>query len=273
MRTMLPLDPVRQVVGIRIGGIKEATLLHHQRRGVLRTAAEIPAERAFACHLRVQIDGAMKMRALLGRGRILVLDPFVAVAGDFPARAAHRGRNRRRAGQRGRHAINGDRDVAPDKQPLQAPEPGPRAILVDRLHVQVALRRPGLRTDDLREKRLGCGIAMQNAVLAAFLVIEDDLHRDAGIAGPGHARRMLAVTNKVARIVDRGLHCWAFPLENCRTVFARRPVVLSRNSQDVSEAGDKSSAGFHASIPPRIDNREDARHGGTAWSASTMADA
>ncbi len=45
---------------------------------------------------------------------------------------------------------------------------------------------------------------MENAVLAALLIIKDDLHRNASVAGPGHGRRMLAVTDKVAWVVRNG---------------------------------------------------------------------
>src|SRR3546814_7148027 len=74
-------------------------------------------------------------------------------------------------------------------------------LLVDRFHVHVALARPGLRAEDLREESLRRGVAVENAVLAAFLVIDDELHGDAGAAGPVGIRRRFAIADEVARVV------------------------------------------------------------------------
>src|SRR3546814_17684080 len=59
----------------------------------------------------------------------------------------------------------------------------------------------GLRAEDLREESLRRGVAVENAVLAAFLVIDDELHGDAGAAGPVGIRRRFAIAGEVARVV------------------------------------------------------------------------
>src|SRR3546814_15863884 len=59
----------------------------------------------------------------------------------------------------------------------------------------------GLRAEDLREESLRRGVAVENAVLAAFLVIDDELHGDAGAAGPVGIRRRFAIADEVARVV------------------------------------------------------------------------
>jgi hypothetical protein len=41
---------------------------------------------------------------------------------------------------------------------------------------------------------------MQDAVLAAFLIIDDELHRDAGFARPNGPRPVAAITDQIARI-------------------------------------------------------------------------
>ena len=48
---------------------------------------------------------------------------------------------------------------------------------------------------------------MQHRVFAAFLVVQHELHGDAGIAGPLRMRWVLAVADKVA-----GVACCAHPL-------------------------------------------------------------
>ena len=42
---------------------------------------------------------------------------------------------------------------------------------------------------------------MQDAVLAAFLITDDELHRDAGFARPNGPRPVAAITDQIARII------------------------------------------------------------------------
>ena len=134
--------------------------------------------------------------------KVAVVDPFQAVRGDLPLRLLHGG-----DGLRGCAAIavatriDGDRDVALGESAPQPPEAGARAVFVDRLHVHVALAGPGLRADDLRQERLGGGVAVQDVVLAALLVVDDELHRDHRAARPFRVGRVAAVADHVARIV------------------------------------------------------------------------
>ena len=83
---------------------------------------------------------------------------------------------------------------------MQAPEARTRAIFINRFHVHVPLTGPGLRANDFRKEGFRGGVAVQNAILAAFLVIDDELHGDAGAAGPFCMGRAGAVTEKIARI-------------------------------------------------------------------------
>jgi hypothetical protein len=90
-----------------------------------------------------------------------------------------------------------------------------------------------------REGRAGLNISDRNCslpaspcsdgVLAAFFVVEDELHRDAGIAGPLGRRRMASVAAQVARIaaVGRsgtrwGVWTWRFALRCCGAAARRR---------------------------------------------------
>ena len=143
----------------------------------------VPAERAAAGHLGVDPDGLAHVRALLGLAHVVVVDPFEAVAGDLPAgllMAATASGLRSSAVATPKTVTGRLRSV---KMPPQPPEPGAGAVFVDRLHVHVALARPGLCADDLGQERLRRRIAVQDAVLAALLVVDDELQ--ATRASPG----------------------------------------------------------------------------------------
>src|SRR5207342_2098710 len=47
-------------------------------------------------------------------------------------------------------------------------------------------------------------VAMQHAGFGAFLEVEDELHRDAGVAGPVGVRRVAPVADEVAGIAGVG---------------------------------------------------------------------
>jgi hypothetical protein len=64
----------------------------------------------------------------------------------------------------------------------------------------VALARPRRGADDLGQKRLGRGVAMQHAVLAAFLVIDDELDGHKRAARPFRVRRILAIAAHVSLV-------------------------------------------------------------------------
>ena len=133
--------------------------------------------------------------AAYGRARplakIAVVDPFQAVRGDLPVGFAHRRDRFRIALQRGGDAEDGDRDFRAVNIAPQPPEAGARAVFVDRFHVHVALAGPGLRADDLRQERFRRGVAVQDVVLAAFLVVEHELDGDDGAARPFRIGRRL----------------------------------------------------------------------------------
>ena len=194
--------PVGQVVGIGVGGIGEAALFGHQPHGVVGGAARVPAARRLAHHLGVQADRLLHVGALGGLVGILVLDPFQPVAGDLPVGLLHRRDLFGRARQRGGDAVDGDGEVL--QHPVQPPEPGPRAVFVDRFHVPVARAGPGCGTDDLGEKRLGGRVAMQDVVLAALFVVQHDLQRDLRAAGPFRVGGLGAMADHVAGVAGHG---------------------------------------------------------------------
>ena len=198
------LDPVGQVVGVAVRDIVEAAILGDQAHGVLGTAPGIPAARGFARDGGVQPLGRGDLRALLGLGHVLVLDPLQPVACDLPAGLLHGGDLVGAARQRAGDPVDGHRQPAFGEQAVQPPEPGPRAVFVDRLHVPVPLPRPSRGPHDLAQEGLRGRVAVQHAILAAFLVVDDELHRDPGPAGPVGRGRIAAVAGHVSWVKRQG---------------------------------------------------------------------
>ena len=165
-----------------------------------RGAALVEAERPLADDFGMNADRLLDVVGLLLGRRVAVVDPFVAVSGDLPARLLHRRGDFGIARQRGGDREDGHRDVALGEHAMQPPETGARAVFVDQLHVHVALARPGRGADDLRQERLGGEVAMQNVVLAALFVIDHELQRDPRPARPIRERRRAAVSSHVARV-------------------------------------------------------------------------
>ncbi|MNK69774.1 hypothetical protein D3C87_891700 [compost metagenome] len=149
----------------------------------------------------MQTHGFDYMLALFLFGKILVFQPAVTVAGDFPSRFLHRRNGFGVAGHGGRHAINGGGDAETGEHAPQPPEAGARAIFIDRFHVQVALTRPGLRTDDFRQQRFRRLVIIENAALAALLVIDDELHGDARTARPFRIGNIAAVAHQITGVI------------------------------------------------------------------------
>ena len=147
---------------------------------------------------------ASSRSARLGLGGVVaVVDPAQAVGGDLPAGVLHGGDLGGGAGEGGGDAVDGDGEVAGDEEVAEAPEAGAGAVFVDRFHVPVALAGPGLGAGDLGEEALGGGVAVEDRVLAALLVVEDEADGDLGAAGPVGGGRVAAVALHVPRIAHR----------------------------------------------------------------------
>src|SRR5829696_4074828 len=66
-------------------------------------------------------------------------------------------------------------------------------------------RRVGGRIEHLGEELLAAGIAVQDAALAAFFVIQHELHGDARVAGPSRMGATPAIAFQIPPI--NGAHC------------------------------------------------------------------
>jgi len=97
------------------------------------------------------------------------------------------------------------------EQVEQTPHAGAAAVLVERLHAQVALALQRLGGDHLGEKGLGFLVAVEDVALATFLVVEHEGQGDAGIARPVRMRRGVAVADQIAWVISA--HC-SLPIWN-----------------------------------------------------------
>ena len=220
--------PVGKVVGIGIGQPVEARLGSQPDR-VHAGAALVETAWWRADNLRVQADRLGYVGALLGLGDILVIDPFQPVAGDVPPRRIHRRHLPRAARQCGRHAEHCHRPVG--QQPVKPPEPGPRPVFVDRFHVPVPLAGPGRCAHDLGQERLRGRVAVQDVVLAALFVVDDDLDGDPRPARPGRVRRGRTKAGHVSWIACH------FPPRRSSAPFASRSGVFQSISDVAIPAG------------------------------------
>ena len=185
----------------------------------------------------------MWLRLELGR-RIAVIDPFEAVGRDLPPRLVHGGDRFAVARHGGRDSVDGDRHGAPGEHAMQPPEAGARTVFVDQLHVHMPHARPGRRADDFRQEGFRGGVAVQDVVLAAFLVIDDELHRHARPARPVGERRRPSVADHVARIVFVDRH----PLAS---LFARSSRLPARRYDRIVVCSSPANAPERAQPPCR----------------------
>jgi hypothetical protein len=128
---------------------------------------------------------------------LLIVDPAPAMAGDLVAELHERAREFGMPLDRHADAEHGQRQPALLKLAQNAPDARTRAVLIDRLHARVS-RRIGRDADDFGKELLGRGIAMQNAVLPAFFIVEDELNSHTRFAGPVSLNGMSAVADEIA---------------------------------------------------------------------------
>ena len=162
--------------------------------------AEEVAERARAGERGLDRDHLLDMGALFGLGHGVIVDPAIAVAGDFPVGLHHRYDRVRVAGERHGNAEDRDGHRALGEQAMQAPEADAAAELVHRFDRQRALADAGLDEAELGEQRLRARIAVEHAVLGALLVVDDELDGDARVARPAGMGPVAAIAHHVAGI-------------------------------------------------------------------------
>jgi len=106
--------------------------------------------------------------------------------------------DRRVAGQCHGDGENGDRDVMAAEQLEQAPDPDTAAVFVDRLHAHVTRARPRLGAYDLGQESLRRGVAMEDIVFAAFLIVDHELDGQSRTTRPVRVWRVGTITDQIA---------------------------------------------------------------------------
>ena len=190
------VDPVRELVGVRVRVVEEAALLDDEPSRRVGCRAPCTTRRGAAPHTpSIAAIERREVRPLLLRGELAVVDPAPPVARDLPPGVDHRPRRGGVLLERLAHREDGERHPERGHEAVDAPEPHPAPELEHRLRVEVAPADRGRRADHLVEVRLRGGIALERRVLAALLVVEDEAERDALAAGPARVRRARAVAD------------------------------------------------------------------------------
>src|SRR5690554_4951286 len=200
--------PERQVITVVVAIVEKTALIQHQPPGVGTVATGIPALRPLPIQTLKDFDGSLHVLTLNLLGYLLVVNPAVAVTGNLVTQLlegmCHLGVTLQRHG----HTKDRQRQAPTLKLTQDAPHAGTRAILIDGLHAQVAVRIGG-RADDLGEKLLGAGIAVQHTVLAALFIVEHKLYGNFSPAWPVGMGRVTAVTDKITGIFGANAHAYS----------------------------------------------------------------
>src|SRR5216684_6684922 len=197
----LALDglPERQLLAVIIRIVGEAAFLDQQPARVdAGSVAAIPAGRAIADRLLERLHRLLDVLALLGFAQLEMTHPAPAVAADVEARLADGVGGERVALQGERAAEHGERQAALLEGAHDAPEADAAAELEHALAGEVAALQSDRRGAGLRETGLGVAFAVLHRRLGAFLVVHDEIDRDARAARPFGIGRVGTVAHEVA---------------------------------------------------------------------------
>src|SRR5262249_33844452 len=195
MRTATDLGPVRQIIVVAVGIVEETALLDDEFAGVGAHFPTIPAEGARAGRILDGSDRAFDRLPLLVAVHFVVVAPAITMARYLVASLHQLRRNRGIALERHRAAEERDRNAGGVEDPEHPPDPGPRPVLVHRLHREVSLVVDGERQLVHAIVHL---VAHREGLLRSFLVIDHDLYGHFGAVLPAHARWMRAIADQLA---------------------------------------------------------------------------
>ncbi|SKY71558.1 Uncharacterised protein [Mycobacteroides abscessus subsp. abscessus] len=135
------LDPVRQIVGVTVGVVGESPVLDDQIASLRRVSAGVPTERSRPGDLGQQLDRRTHVLALDVLVDHLIVQPAISVTRDFVAALDECRRNLGIARHRLRDGEDRQRQFASRERTQDAPHPRTGAVLVERLHAHVPIRK------------------------------------------------------------------------------------------------------------------------------------
>src|SRR5262249_40455488 len=198
------LHPVREIVVVGVGVVKESTGFDHEPACVGAEPTRVPAEGPLARHLCEAVDGQPDVLALDGLAHELIVDPAPAVAHHLVTGFDDRAGRLRMTLESHGHREHADVDPSFRKQFQEAPEADAAAVLVDRLDLEVPDPAERFAADHFLQEPLRLGVAVEDRPLAALLVVHDDLEREPRTVRPPGVGRGATVADQITGIGHRG---------------------------------------------------------------------
>ena len=161
-------------------------------------AACVPADRRTARRLLDHLHGLLHVVEFLLEREVLVVDPAPAMARYLVTGLGHRLAGVGIEFQRTTDCPRREAQVPFLEQPKDAPEAGAAAVLVHRLGREIAATHDRRAARRLGQEDFGGGITVQDRILSALLVVQNEAHRDTGVAGPLGIGGIGAVADQVA---------------------------------------------------------------------------
>mmetsp|Transcript_2009 Transcript_2009/g.4637 ORF Transcript_2009/g.4637 Transcript_2009/m.4637 type:complete len:204 (-) Transcript_2009:370-981(-) len=141
--------PVGQVIIVGIAIVEKTALFDDKSAGIDIGLALIHPNWSATNQVLVNLNGTVNMLSLNISRYVLIIPPTVPVAGNLPASLHHGPTCRRVALQRHTDRVYSAGDLLAREQIMKTPKPRPRAVVIQRLHVRVALIGIGVRTRNL----------------------------------------------------------------------------------------------------------------------------
>src|SRR4051812_45441726 len=166
----------------------------------------------------------------------VIVEPAPPVIDDVAALTRHRLGGVRVALER--HADGVDRrDHLPlGEDPHETPEADTTAIFVSRLHIKIARALEWGRHEKVRQARLADLVAVQHAALATLLIVVDEIEGEARPTGPTRVRRLVGITDEIARIAGHRRRAAVMPMSLSWGAIVM-PSSIARNQSGVPAVG------------------------------------
>ncbi len=198
MLLALDVDEIRNVIVVGVGVVKEPALFRHQPTRMNAGAiAAIPAHRTFAAGALERLDRQTNVLAFLGLGQAEHFFPAVTVAADFMTQFDGGLGHIRVLLESHRAGMKGRRDVGLLQDVEDPPDADAGAVLIHRLHRQIAHAVGKLIAAPLGHALL-VRITHGQGALRAFFVIDDKVDGQARAVGPGALGALPAVADQIS---------------------------------------------------------------------------